>query len=371
MKKNCCRICGKDKKYLQKIFILNRQPRSAQGFLTKKNLYRDNPINIELHQCKECSVVQILDRPVKYYKDVIRATSYSKQMKKHRNSQFDSWVKKFDLEYKNILEIGSNKGENLEILQKKCKNVFGLEHNLESVKYSKNKNLKVFHGYLEKGLKLSRKNKFDAFYIFNFVEHWPNPIESFKYLKKILKNEFTGIIEVPNFDMILNKKLVSEITLDHLLYFTKKTLNTSLEKMGFDVLSISSTFNDYILSAEVKNKTIHNLKSFNNALKTKIDKLNAILNNHPKTNVAIWGAGHQSLSLICSGDFEKKIAFIIDSAKFKQNLFAPVSHLEIKSPRILKNTNIDLIIIIAGAYNSKIHDFINKNYPKKFRIEKI
>ena len=71
-------------------------------------------------------------------------------------------------------------------------------------------------------------------------------------VKKLLNNKFTGIIEVPNFDMILDKKLVSEITLDHLIYFTKKSFNNTLARMGFNVISISSTFNNYILCAEVK-----------------------------------------------------------------------------------------------------------------------
>lgn len=371
MKKNSCRVCGKGKKYLQKIFTLNRQPKSAQGFITKKHLDHDKPLNIELYQCEECSVVQILDRPVKYYKDVIRATSNSTEMQKLRHDQFKSWVNRNKLQNKKILEIGSHKGENLEIAQKFCKNVYGLENSVESVNYSKNKKLKVFQGYLEKKFKLPIKFKFDAFYVLNFMEHWPNPVESFKLLHKMLNNKYTGIIEVPNFDMILKKKLVSEITLDHLLYFTKKTLYISLEKMGFDVMSISSIFNDYVLCAEIKNKTIHNLNDFNIALKNKIKKINKILQNYSKKDVAIWGAGHQSLSLICSGNIERKVSFIIDSAKFKQNLFSPVSHLEIKSPEILNFSKIKLIIIIAGSYNSEIESFIKKNYHNKFRIEKI
>ena len=156
------------------------------------------------------------------------------------------------------------------------------------------------------------------------MEHWPNPVDSFKLLHKMLNNKFTGIIEVPNFDMILNKKLVSEITLDHLLYFTKKTLYISLEKMGFDVVSISSIFNDYVLCAEIKNKTIHNLNDFNIALKNKIKKINKILQNYSKRcgDLGCW----TSITVFdCSGNIERKVSFIIDSAKFKQNLFSPVS----------------------------------------------
>ena len=108
MKRNSCRVCGKRKKYLRKIFTLNRQPKSAQGFITKKHLDHDKPLNIELYQCEECSLVQLLDRPVKYYKDVIRATSYSMEMQKLRHTQFKSWVNSNKLQNKKILEIGSN-----------------------------------------------------------------------------------------------------------------------------------------------------------------------------------------------------------------------------------------------------------------------
>jgi len=371
VKKNCCRICGKNKKYLKKIFTLNRQPKSAQGFLSKKNLHLDQPINIELYQCINCLVVQILDRPVKYYKDVIRATSNSTEMQKLRHTQFKSWVNRNKLHDKKILEIGSHKGENLEIAQKFCKNVYGLENSLESVYHSKNKKLKVFQGYLEKKFKFPNKIKFDAFYVLNFMEHWPNPVESFNCLKKMLKNQFTGIIEVPNFDMIMEKKLVSEITLDHLLYFTKKTFNHCLERIGFSVLKINTICDDYILSAEVANKSVLNLNEFAFSLENKIKKINNLLRNFSKNEVVIWGAGHQALSLISSAKLEKKVCCIIDSAKFKQNLFAPVSHLEIKSPEILNFSKIKLIIIISGSYNSEIESFIKKNYHNKFRIEKI
>ena len=39
-------------------------------------------------------------------------------MVEFRNTQFKSWVQRYNLKNKNILEVGSNKGENLEILKK-------------------------------------------------------------------------------------------------------------------------------------------------------------------------------------------------------------------------------------------------------------
>ena len=75
-------------------------------------------------------------------------------MVEFRNTQFKSWVQRYNLKNKNILEVGSNKGENLEILKKICNKTYGLEHNPESIKFSKRKKLKVYQGYLDKKLKL-------------------------------------------------------------------------------------------------------------------------------------------------------------------------------------------------------------------------
>ena len=91
------------------------------------------------------------------------------EMQKLRHTQFKSWVNRNKLQNKKILEIGSNKGENLEIAQKFCKNVYGLENSMESVNYSKNKKLKVFGRFLKKNLNYPLNLNLMLFMI-NFVE---------------------------------------------------------------------------------------------------------------------------------------------------------------------------------------------------------
>ena len=95
---------------------------------------------------------------------------------------------------------------------------------------------------------------FDAFFILNFFEHLPNPNSTLQSLYHNLSDDGIGLIEVPNFDMILRNNLFSEFIGDHLFYFTKETLKATLERNGFEVIECEEIWYKYIISAVVKKR---------------------------------------------------------------------------------------------------------------------
>ena len=80
---------------------------------------------------------------------------------------------------------------------------------------------------------------FDAFFILNFLEHLPDQRATLRGIYNNLTAGGVGLIEVPNFDMIVRQKLFSEFTADHLFYFTRDTLSTTLSRNGFDIIGCS------------------------------------------------------------------------------------------------------------------------------------
>jgi hypothetical protein len=80
--------------------------------------------------------------------------------------------------------------------------------------------------------------------------------------------------------------------------------------------------------------------------------------------VVIWGAGHQALAIITLADLANKVKFIIDSAKFKQGKYTPVSHIPIISPDSIDYETIDAIIIMAGSFSDEIGRIINQRVSK-------
>ena len=361
-----CRVCNGELK--KTIIALENMPKSAQLFPEKKDLRKEKGIKLSVYQCPYCGLVQITDKPVSYYKQVIRATGISEEMQKFRKTQFKNFIKKYNLNNKKILEVGCGFGEYLSIMNKQKVNVYGIEYSQKAVNHCKKSGLKVSKQFIENEKYKIKNAPFDAFFIMSYLEHIPN-INSF--LRGILNNltdEGIGIIEVPNFDMILKKNLFSEFILDNLFYFTKDTLKTVLSINGFEVLECNSVWHDYILSVVVKKRKIFDTSYFYKQQKSITKQINDYIDKFDRKTVVVWGAGHQALSIISLAKIQNKIKFIVDSAEFKQNKFSPATHIPINSPDMLRTEKINAIIIMAGSYSKEILKNINEKYSKNISI---
>ena len=92
-------------------------PNAVQNLPASKAAALVSGITLDIRQCPFCGLVQLFNDPVPYYKDVIRAGSVSPSMKARQFDVFNDFIERFSLQGKKILEIGSGRGEYLEILQ--------------------------------------------------------------------------------------------------------------------------------------------------------------------------------------------------------------------------------------------------------------
>ena len=356
---NKCRFC-KDVLPEKPLLKLFNMPESAQNFPTKFTLTNDKGIDLEIYQCKSCGLVQLAIEPVPYYRDVIRAAAFSQEMREFRLKQFKYFVDRYNLQGKKVIEIGCGKGEYLELMNQSGALAFGLEHLLESVEFCKQKGLKVERGFIESSSYKLQNSPFDAFFVLNFLEHIPDMNSFLKGIANNLHDEAIGLVEVPNFDMIIEKKLFSEFIPDHLYYFTEKTLTLVLEMNGFDILECKEVWYDYIISAVVKKKKQVDLSHFYEYQDLIKKELESFIDQY--NNVAVWGAGHQALAILALTNISKKIRYVIDSATFKQGKLTPVTHLPIVAPEVIKNDGVDAIIVMAASYSDEVAKIIQEDY---------
>mgnify|MGYP000457004450 FL=1 len=357
-----CRVC-KSNCFDSPLLRYTNMPSSAQGFPDLKSLKNDNGSDLNLFQCSSCGLVQLSEKPVSYYKEVIRASSFSDEMKKFRGEQFLSWVDKYNLKGKSILEVGCGRGEYLSILkQTEVSLAHGIEYSKESVSSCINSELSVTKGFFGDENFVLPKQKYDGFICLNFMEHWPNPNKVLAHLKKNLSEDAIGIIEVPNFDMILKQGLYSEFISDHLFYFTKDTLTFMLNYNGFEVIECSVIWHDYILSAVVRKRKRIDLSLLKSRKLNVETELNSFIDKFEKKEVAIWGAGHQSLAVMSLAKLENKIRYVVDSAPFKQGKYTPATHFPIVAPIELVNNPVKAVIIIAASYSNEVARIMKNTY---------
>jgi len=362
-KKSYCRLCGGDF-FSTRLLAYPDAPHSAQGF-TEKLSDEPRSVDLNIYQCSSCGLVQHSLEPVSYYKDVIRAIAFSPEMAAFRVKQLGSWLQKYDIAEKRILEIGSGRGEYLHLLmQSGASSVFGIENSDENIAIGKLAELDIRKGYLDTEFSNPWPFKFDAFVTFSFMEHWPNLNSSLRSLNTILNSEAIGLVEVPNFDYVIQNGMYSEFTTDHIFYFNKAMLKSALEFNGFEVLEINSVWHDYILSAEVKKRKQLDLSHFNLIQHNLVKQIHDYVLKFSKKDVVIWGAGHQALAVISIAALNKMASHIVDSAPFKQGKFSPGSNMLIKSPESLKIDRPSAIIIMAAGYSNEVAEHVRLQFPE-------
>ena len=349
------------------LLSFNNMPKSAQNFPDADSLSQDKGENLDIFGCPGCGLAQLTVLPVPYYREVIRAAAFSEEMRTFRHKQFGHFVKKYRLKGRKVLELGCGRGEYLSIMKRQGVKASGLEYSKSAVDCCKSMGLNVERGYLSTGSKPLKSGPFDAFYIMNFLEHFPDPKSSLEAMGDNLRSGGIGLVEVPNFDMIIRKHLFSEFIKDHLLYFTKDTLETALKLSGFEVLESKVVWHDYIISSVVKKRELPVLESFYDSLQKIKKELTAFLGKHRKGRVAVWGASHQALAVMALAELAGKISYVVDSASFKQGKFTTATHIPIVSPELLDLQPVSAIIIMAASYSDEVARIIKKKYGKKIK----
>lgn len=362
-----CRVCGQDL-FEEPLLRYENMPEKAQHLPDDKTIKIDKGVDLEVCQCAGCGLVQLSNEPVSYYKEVIRATGVSEEMTEFRLKQFKEFVKQFSLENKKILEVGCGCGEYLSIMKQCDVEEFGIEYLSESVEFCIGKGLKVQKKFLDNSMENLNNAPFDGFFILNFLEHIPDINSTLRGIYSNLKDDAVGIIEVPNFDMIYKNNLFSEFIGDHLFYFTKDTLTTALKLNGFEIIECKEVWHDYIISAYVKKRNKLNIEHFYGFQEKIKSDIHEYIKGFRHKEVAIWGAGHQALSVISLTCLEEKIKYVVDSAPFKQGKYTPATHIPIVNPEELKLNPVEAVIIMAASYSDEVARIIREKFSKDIKV---
>jgi 2-polyprenyl-3-methyl-5-hydroxy-6-metoxy-1,4-benzoquinol methylase len=366
-----CKICF-GILFSKPILKLKRIPKAAQFFPTKKEFKKDKGINLNIYQCSKCGMVQLNSKPVKYYKSVITAASFSRKTEKDRLDEIKNILTKFKLHKTKIIEIGCGRGAMLDVFKKARAHSFGLEWNSNSVAYGKNNDRNIIKGFIENIEKIPY-GPFDMFVCYNFLEHLPNPNKAIKNIYENIKDNAIGIVTVPNLNYLLKTNCFYEFVPDHLLYFKKDHIKYLFKKNSFQILKCKLINNNNDIQIVVKKKI--KKKNFQ-IIKNKFKRLN-LLQGYAKVNnlinnlksivkkyknknkkIAIWGAGHRTLALLSLSNLHE-IEYVVDSAKFKQGKFTPILHKKIVHPNFLKGNKVDLLIImVPGIYPDEVVKYV-------------
>ncbi len=386
------------------LFELTSAPASAQDIPDAKEVQNDEGVTLHLRQCGGCGLVQFDCEPVAYYRDVIRAGGGSSTMRELRASQYRHLIETYHLEGKTFFEAGCGRGEFLKFLQEFPVEIYGMEHKADLVETARKEGLRVWREFPERedqrfghspeasmlpesGWSVPEK-PFDVFLSFNFLEHQPRPDIMLKAIWNNLAEYGMGLVTVPSLEYILEKGSYYELIRDHIAYYTFDTLRALLNHCGFEVLE-EEMINRDTLSMIVRKTAMPETDADAGAegvgamtadasiiapltegyeiVTAEVRALTERLAREGK-RLAMWGASHQGFTLASTSELGKHLAYIIDSAPFKQGRFAPASHVPIMAPDHYFEEPVDAVLIVAPGYTDEIAGIIKTRFGKKVEI---
>lgn len=397
-----CIACGKLLPE-QSLFELTSAPASAQDIPDAKEVQQDEGVTLHLRQCGCCGLVQFDCEPVSYYRDVIRAGGGSSTMRELRTSQYRHLIETYHLEGKTFFEAGCGRGEFLKFLQEFPVEIYGMEHKADLVETAQAEGLHVWREFPERedqrfgrspeasmlqesGWSVPEK-PFDVFLSFNFLEHQPRPDVMLKAIWNNLAEDGMGLVTVPSLEYILEKESYYELIRDHIAYYTFDTLRALLNHCGFEVLeeeminrdtlsmivrktAMPETDADVSAAGSVQSGTPSGatiIAPLTEGYKIVTGEVRALTDRLVREGrrLAMWGASHQGFTLASTSELGEHLAYIIDSAPFKQGRFAPASHVPIVAPDHYFEDPVDAVLIVAPGYTDEIAGIIKTRFGGK------
>lgn len=322
----------------------------------KKPQGDEKAFRIILGQCRDCALIQLMERiPQEYIKPIY------------------SWINYVEPEAH--LDDLAVKVSELSKIKKGAK-ALGLSYKDASFL----ERLKKF-GYEGEVLDISeagKHEKVDLLSARHILEHSYDLNGLIAAMKNIIKPSGYIVVEIPDFEKSLINFDYPAIWEEHITYFTERTLRRSFERHGLAVETIknysypmenclvliaknssgkSGRDND---GAEISSE-LELGKRFKESFSRVKEGIKDLVRYNSAKGIAIMGAGHLGCAFVNYFGVEKNIKFFIDDNPDKKGLYMPGSKLEILGSSVLKDSADPSIGTIMLSINPRNEEKCIKN----------
>jgi hypothetical protein len=162
-----------------------------------------------------------------------------------------------------------------------------------------------------------------------------------------------------------------EVIYEHRSYFTEESLGLIMEKAGYEVTGMETTFNGLFISAtgrpnpsvEVRPQSADpDIAHWRDAWKERLETWKKDLNQRRQDGqrVALWGAGARGIMFLNLADPDNFIGKVVDLNPRKYGYYTAGSGHEISPPSDLQTYQPQMVIIMNPVYEEEIRTDLAK-----------
>lgn len=333
----CGQICTLEEKY-------ERAPHSLMSAYNSEHL---NLRDLEIYHCVACGHTQIPAHiSEEYYEDYSMGSYWGASFTRTRELQMERLTKMVP-KCERLLDIGCGVGHYLDLAKKHFDEVYGVEPSVTSANIAREKGYSIINDYFHEGLEF--ESGFDVISLIEVLEHIEQPGVLFAQAARLLNEDGVMIVEVPNGQRIVDKRLYYNLCTDHIQYFSVTSLAAMAQRAGMYVVCVQEAADPNLLELYVK-RLSKPRNTFGDKRQAVLDRVLSQIS--PTAKVAAWGAGAESACFLGMLEGKVQIELLFDSNKAKHG--HNIATIPIAAPTSEEVARYDTIILFANAHKRQI-----------------
>jgi SAM-dependent methyltransferase len=364
-----CIVCGSTR--VHRLFSLDGVPALVGALWPSEAAAREvRTGHMQLASCHDCSHVSNIafdSDLVDYDLSYENSLHFSPTFQRYAVELAERLVSAYDLHGKTVLEIGSGKGEFLEIICATGGNK-GLGYD------------PTYDGESDAaGLTFVRDlypldgtgEHFDFLVCRHVLEHLEAPYELLAGLRRSASSsDVRFYFEVPNGEYTMSAQGQWDIIYPHVSYFTGASLRRLVERSGFEVLRSGTAFDGEFLYVEAApaaigtvtvdervGASIVHAEDFAETYQATVEDWQRRLAPAAVSGAAaLWGAGAKGATFLNAVGLDSRVVAVVDVNPRKWGQYVPGTGHRVVAPEELKNHRIDTVVITNGSYRREISE---------------
>ncbi|MGH3003477.1 MAG: class I SAM-dependent methyltransferase [Gaiellaceae bacterium] len=340
--------------------------------------------SLRLGLCHVCGFITNTDYDPSlqsYFVSYEETQGFSPRFRAFMNDLARTWLDRYDLHDKDVLEIGSGKGEFLlAMCELGARSGIGIDPAIVRERVTgaaANRVTFVEDLYSESYAHLTG----DAVICRHTLEHI-HPVAGFMRIIRRSLDDRTGTVvlfELPDALRVLRECAFWDIYYEHCSYFTPGSLARLFRSTGFEVLDVSLDYDDqYILvearpAGEQRQPLPHPLeedpeeivdaaatfvRNLGEIERRWLDEIRAARGNGGRT--VVWGSGSKGVSFLTTLGIGSEVSHVVDINPYKHGKFMAGTGHEIIAPDTLRDLRPDLVIAMNPIYLGEIQHELDR-----------